>query len=480
MQENILNKIPESAHFIGVGGIGMSALAQMLNWQGVDVSGSDRALDNPENATIFTALREQGIRLYPQNGSYISDGIPENIVYSTAIENDNLDFQVVQNIERIHRADMLAVALASMSTATTLAVSGSCGKTTVTAWLAEILYLLKQDPVMIGGGLSNRFINKYAAGNFRSGNGEFIVFEADESDKSLLQFNPDFAIILNIGTDHYPREELRELFREFLTKISKGVIVSYEVYKFLGETSFAGLKVAIFADNDLYDHMIDVPYSNDQTTLWSLDKYYAENGYSEIIINGKIKFSLPFPGRHSALNATAILAMCEMLGINVADVLLHIMDFQGVWRRFDYAGQSPSGTKVYDDYAHNVEKIISCIKTAKEVASGRVFAVFQPHGFAPLEFMRQPLFEALEETLGKDDIFAFLPVYYAGGSSSFSPTSEEVVAEYQKNGNKIYAYFSTREYVVSHYNLISTESDVIIIMGARDNSLADFAENFIC
>jgi UDP-N-acetylmuramate--alanine ligase len=474
MQENSLSKLPEKVHFIGVGGIGMSALAQMLKWQGVDVSGSDRALDNPENAAIFSALREQEIRLYHQDGSYVSAGMPEAIVYSTAIENDNPDFMVAQNTKRIHRADMLALAISYIVMGNTIAVSGSCGKTTVTAWLTETLFLLGQDPLMIGGGLSNRFINKHSAGNFRIGNGAFTVFEADESDKSLLQFNPDFAIILNIGTDHYPREELRDLFREFLTKIVKGVIVSDEVYRFLGKDSFSSLKVAIFADACDEDVVIDPDIK-----IWTVDQYSSEQGISEITLNRDLSFSLPVPGRHSALNAAAILAMCEMVGVDTVDVLKHIVDFQGVWRRFDYTGITPSGTKVYDDYAHNVEKIISCIKTAKEVASGRVLAVFQPHGFAPLKFMRTPLFDALEATLGEDDIFAFLPVFYAGGSTSFSPTSEEVVAGYQENGSKVYSYFSTREEIVSYYNLQSSESDVIVVMGARDNSLSDFAEDFI-
>ena len=499
----------------------MSALAQMLKWQRVDVSGSDRALNNPENAAIFSALREQGIRLYLQDGSYAEKSSPDVLVYSSAIEDDNPDFTALPQIKKIHRADMLSMAIAAVDQGNTIAVSGSCGKTTVTAWLTEILYLLDQDPVMIGGGLSNRFISKQAAGNFQIGNGGFTVFEADESDKSLLSFNPDFAIILNIGTDHYPREELRELFCNFLKRIRKGVVVSDEVYKFLGEKSFANLKVAIFADetekkiisqviargqngSDPFDKLrtgkqnpphpkgvkmeghtscvrsFTIASSDKEIKFWSVDKYLSENGISEITLNDKIGLSLPFPGKHSALNAAAILAMCEMLEVDTAAALKHITDFQGVWRRFDYAGQLASGVKVYDDYAHNVEKIISCIKTAKEVAEGRVLAVFQPHGFAPLKFMREPLFEALESTLDADDIFAFLPVYYAGGSASFSPSSEEVFTDYQSRAQKRYLYFNSREEAIKKLQSISSSGDVIIVMGARDNSLSGFAQNFTC
>lgn len=451
----------------------MSALAQMLKWQGVDVSGSDRALDSPENAVIFSALREQGIRLYPQDGSFAVNDKPQAIVYSTAIEDDNPDFKAGKNIPRIHRADMLAQAIAEMADSTAIAVSGSCGKTTVTAWLAELLFLLDCDPVMIGGGLSNRFTNKGVAGNFRHGKGRFTVFEADESDKSLLQFNPDYAIILNIGTDHYPREELKKLFQDFLRRIKKGVVVSDEVYEFLGKDSFRGLNFAIFADS------CSEVFDDSEIKIWNIDKYKSVKEGVEIILNGDIPLTLPFPGKHSALNAAAILAMCEMIGTDTAQGCKRIMDFQGVWRRFDYAGKNSSGAKIYDDYAHNVEKIISCIKTAKEVASGRIFAVFQPHGFAPLKFMRGPLFSALEETLDKHDIFAFLPVYYAGGSASFSPTSEEVATEYQLKGRNSYAFFNSRDEIISSFNQQSSGSDAIVVMGARDNSLSDFAKEFI-
>lgn len=447
----------------------MSALAQMLNFQGVKVSGSDRALENPENSRIISALRNQGIQLFPQDGSFSQDTTPEVLVFSSAIEDDNPDFMALPDITKVHRADMLAKAIAAMSEGCTIAVSGSCGKTTVTGWLAETLFLAGKDPVMIGGGLSNRFFNNLAAGNFRAGNGGFTVFEADESDKSLLQFSPDYALILNIGTDHYPKEELKELFIDFLQRTKKGVVVSDEVYEFLGADNFCHIEVAIFADKR--SQIGDFPF-------WSIDRYQVAKGGSQVILNGEIKLSLPYPGRHSALNAAAILAMCEMVRIPATETQKYLGDFQGVWRRFDYAGKTARGAKVYDDYAHNVEKIISCINTAREVAEGKVIAVFQPHGFGPLKFMREPLFEELEKHLKSDDIFVFMPVYYAGGSTSFSPTSEEVVQEYCQKGKKTYLTFYSRDDAIAELNLKSGDGDVVLIMGARDNSLSDFASTF--
>ena len=317
MRENTPSEIPESAHFVGIGGIGMSALAQMLAWKGVNVSGSDRAIENPENSAIFSALRNQQIRLYPQDGSYVANCVPEVLVYSTAIEDDNPDFEALPDVKKVHRADMLASVIASLEKTNTIAVSGSCGKTSVTAWLTETLFLLEQDPVMIGGGISKKFSHKKAAGNFKAGNGVFTVFEADESDKSLLKFSPDYAIILNIGTDHYPREELRELFCNFLSRIRKGVVVSDEVFEFLGKENFTHLKVAIFAD-----YTSSVKEKTDPG-IWSIDNYSIKNEISNIIVKEDISLTLPVPGIHSALNATATIAMCEMLGFPVSKVAKH-------------------------------------------------------------------------------------------------------------------------------------------------------------
>lgn len=478
--------LPKSAHFVGIGGVGMSALAQMLQWQGVIVSGSDRAIDNPENSPIFSPLKAQGIRLYPQDGSYINDSIPDFLVYSTAIEDDNLDFTILNSKikrgvtpKKVHRSEMLAQAITALKSST-IAISGSCGKTTVTAWLTEVLFLCGLDPLMIGGGLSNRFINNEIVGNFHPGKGVYSIFEADESDKSLLKYTPDYALILNIGTDHYPKEELKILFKDFLKKVKKGVVVSDEVYDFLGDESFLDLKVAIFADRSKEIKVDKCKIKTKNYDYIDINSCTKNSLGSDITINKNHNMSLPFPGAHSALNSAAIIAMCEMIGIPISQTIEKIPQFKGVWRRFDYAGTTQSGAKVYDDYAHNVEKIISSINTAREVSKGKVIVLFQPHGYGPLGFMREPLFTALEENLSNKDIFALLPVYYAGGTSSFTPKSEDVINEYKSKGLSQYIYYNSREIVINNIDSISSKNDVIIVMGARDNSLSTFAQKLTC
>ena len=162
---------------------------------------------------------------------------------------------------------------------------------------------------------------------------------------------------------------------------------------------------------------------------------------------------------------------------NIAET---INNFHGVARRFDFIKKHKSGAVIYDDYAHNPEKIISCLKGAREICDGKIFLVFQPHGYGPLGFMQEPLFELLENELrGENELFIMLEPYYAGGTSSFSPHSSDVIANFQAkstNGAK-YLYLNSRDEVKSFLNLHATQGDTIMIMGARDNSLPVFAND---
>lgn len=190
------------------------------------MTGSDRDADHPENARIIDALRLQKIEIYPQDGSYLEQsGRPRALVYSTAIEESNPDFLAGEGIPRLHRAELLSQLVGELGFGNTVAVTGSCGKSTVTAYLAEALTNLGADPCCLNGALSKRFRGGRFAGNYRPGEKDFFVFEADESDKSLLRYSPDYAVILNLGTDHYDREELIRVFTQFLKQVKKGAVL---------------------------------------------------------------------------------------------------------------------------------------------------------------------------------------------------------------------------------------------------------------
>jgi len=449
----------DKIHFIGIGGIGMSALAQLFAAHGCDVSGSDRGAGQSENQAIIAPLKAQNIKIFPQDGSFIKTFKPDCLVYSTAIENDNPDFIAAPAIPRVHRAEALAAAINFNDEQISIAVTGSCGKTSVTAWLAEALYNLGAKSECLNGGLINSFRAPNCAGNFRHGEGKYFVFEADESDKSLLVYKADYVLILNMGTDHYSKEELIEVFATFAANAGKGVILEQEVFHLIKDRLPENLSVLIF-DKEVRDYRII-------------------DGKAQAKIND-MEISLPVFGKHNAFNAAAVLAMLAELGYDNRSAKNAVENFNGVWRRFDYAGQTNNDAAVYDDYAHNPEKIASCIRAAQEIASGKVIAVFQPHGFGPFGFMRDALLDELEQVLRDDDEFILLPPFYAGGTSSFKPSSEEVSASYKQSGTKKYSCYSSRSELTEYLQSSTKNNDIILIMGARDNSLSDYAKSLAC
>lgn len=461
-------------HFAGIGGIGMSALAQMSSSLGFGTTGSDRAAASPENARIFSALKAQGITIYPQDGSVYDNSRPDILIYSTAVESDNPDIaKAPEQVERMHRSDALKFLIEACNAKNMIAVTGTSGKTSVTAQMAESLYHLGMDPGCLCGGLVNEFIADDLAGNYRPmGKEGIFVVEADESDKSLLNYTADTALVLNIGTDHYSKEELAEVFRKFILSTRKNVILSDDVLAAVGADACAGKNVMVFsAKADAPDTLCGFP-------VVKLDSYRAGTDGAFCSFDSLEEIPLRAPGFHNALNALAVYGTLRLLGFEQADARRAVCAFSGVWRRFDYAGRLPCGTAVYDDYAHNVEKILSCYDAAKSIAAGRVCLIFQPHGFKPFGFMREALFEALEERLAPEDIFALLPVYYAGGTSSFTPSSAEVATDYRTRScaPDRYPDFPDRETAENALNRQLKEGDIAVIMGARDNSLAMWAK----
>jgi len=491
-------------HFIGIAGIGMSGLAQFYHLMGYEVTGSDRALINPENKELFSKLSLLGIRIFPQDGSFITAGKPDLLIYSTAIESDNPDFLVDSDLSKLHRSEALELLINKLESKITIAVTGSCGKTSVTAWLGESLTNLGMDPIILNGGMINSFKNDFLPGNFRPGAGEYFVFEADESDKSLINFKPDYCIILNIGTDHYSKEELVEVFETFLMNTKKGAVIESSVYSQLNPATYKHLEIVI-AD-----------YTNsDKTTenCWSLQNYISNKKQCTAVLtkNQKVKFipidsskkyqltqakfdiinsaeqkypryikiDLPIPGVHNAENAMAVIALINLMSSsdNYTPIINAVEKFNGVHRRFEFAGKTSNQAKVFDDYAHNIEKIISIISTSQEISDGKVYAVFQPHGYGPFKFMKDDLFKALEKTLKELDQFILLPVFYAGGTSSFSPKAKDVLSDYnfKTSAENRYLYFDTRSSAEKYLSSIPGENDIILVMGARDGSLSQWA-----
>ena len=300
--------------------------------------------------------------------------------------------------------------------------------------------------------------------------------DADESDKSLLNYVPDAALILNIGTDHYSRAELAEVFLTFAKSARSCVIMELAAFREIGPEYFpAGKMILLFSGDP------DAPVSCGGRRVLRLDSYRVADGSAWCAFKGLPEIRLPMPGRHNALNALAVHTVLTSRGYDSMDALKAVSEFSGVARRFDRAGLMSNGAQVIDDYAHNVEKLASCIGAAQELApEGRVVTVFQPHGFAPLRFMREALTNALPSILRPADEFIFLPVYYAGGTASFSPTSAEV-AESCRNvpglNDGAVRYFDDRMECESYLKTAVKRGDVVIVAGARDESLSIWAKS---
>ena len=186
---------------------------------------------------------------------------------------------------------------------------------------------------------------------------------------------------------------------------------------------------------------------------------------------------LPLPGRHMALNALATGALLKLLGFPEKRIPRALEDFSGVWRRNDFAGYTASGAAVYDDYAHNPEKIRANLELMHELVPGNVFAVFQPHGYGPFGFMKDTLFEYLEGVLRGGDRFILLEPYYAGGTSSFSPHSDAVCAEWKRRSAhpERCMFFPDRESLREFLTRECVAGDAVAVMGARDNTLSEYA-----
>ena len=455
----------KNLHFIGIGGIGMSSLAAAALDMGLTVSGSDRGAERPENRHIIQPLKNQGITIFPQDGSrFAVHPLPDTIIYSTAIEADNPDFAASGSIKRMHRSELLGKLL-EYSGKESIAVTGSCGKSTVCGYLAEALDNLNAAPAMLSGALSKKFKSEKFAGNYRSGKGKYLVFEADESDKSLLNYGADYAIILNIGTDHYDKSELSEMFGAFLKQIRKGAVLTLEVYEAVKDAIPETLPILIAAGEKN-------PDANEYISSYNSTPDGAVAGFSD-----GTTLKLPKPGRHMAINALTIKLMLQMLNFAGSDIIEALGSFEGVWRRDDYAGTMSNGAKVFDDYAHNPEKILSCLSGMRERTSGTLFAVFQPHGYKPFGFMESQLFEYMEQFLRPHDRLILLEPFYAGGTSSFSPSAVEIHAKWQKLSKDPERFITLpdRETVKEFLNKNAHNGDIVTIMGARDNSLSDFA-----
>ncbi|MEO1013767.1 MAG: Mur ligase family protein [Pseudomonadota bacterium] len=453
--------------FCGVGGSGMLPLAAILKARGADVAGSDRSLDQGRLGAKFDYLKSLGVDLFPQDGSGVVSA-DQTLVASAAIEDTVPDVAAAKRLgaRRVTRAE----ALSELFNASDLAigVAGTSGKSTTTAMIAWILAATGRDPTVMNGAVMKNFVSDAAPfASARIGDGPAFVSEIDESDGSIALFRPRIAVLNNIAHDHKSMEELRRLFSEFVAKSETAVINldHEETARFADQRHSAALTYAIDRnDADFVADDIDLG----PTSARFLARDAARDEDAQV--------TLKMPGRHNVANALAAITAASAAGVPLRAAAAALTDFEGVKRRFDIVGEA-AGVTVIDDFAHNPDKIAATLRTMKRFP-GRVLAVFQPHGFGPIRTMKDGFIEAFAAGLGPDDLLWMPEPVYFGGTVERTVSSQSIVDALVEKGVNATAA-ATRDDCVDDIVATARADDRLIVMGARDDTLSEFAANLL-
>ena len=454
--------------FCGIGGSGMLPLALILQAKGYAVSGSDRALDQGRTGQKFDFLRARGMPLFPQDGSGVTRA-DLTIVTSAAIEDTVPD---VQAARRLGASIMTRAALlADMFKAAALGVgvAGTSGKSTTTGMLGWILHRTGRQPTIMNGAVMKNFITPDVP--FASalvGTGPVFVSEVDESDGSIVQYRPRIAVLNNISVDHKPLAELHVLFRDFVAKSETAVLN-------LDNGDTAALARDLPAERILSYSLEDA-----QAHLLGTDVAPAPDGISfrttECGGSQGIPVRLRVPGRHNVANALAALAAAGAAGVGLAEAADALQDFTGIRRRLEVVGAG-NGVTVIDDFAHNPDKIAATLATLHDFP-GRLLVLFQPHGYGPLRQMKDGFVEEFAHDLAADDVLVMPDPVYFGGTTDRSVSSRDVIGAVQARGREAY-FFAERPGCGEKLVELARPGDRIVIMGARDDTLAQFAADLV-
>lgn len=435
----------------------MNTLAQIMVYRGANVSGSDRNYDNKINIrcqNLFDKLTtSQGILLFKQDGSGLEKQAVDYLVVSSAIEDDNQEIIKARQkgIPIIHRAGLLAQ-IANSSKC--IAVAGTSGKTTITGMIGYILYLSGKDPTIINGGIIRNFCSDTCIGNALNGKSELCVIETDESDGSIVNYNPEIGVITNIALDHKPIAELQKLFERFALQVKGTLILNQDCARSnLIKCNCKRLTFGIKNNADISAKNIDIS---------------AKGTCFEV--NG-IAYYMRLHGLYNVYNALAAIASTKILGLDDSEISQALAEFTGIKRRLELIGEV-RGIKIFDDYAHNPDKIKASIETLNPQFS-RLHIIFQPHGFGPTRLLKQELIEVFSQCLRKNDILYMPEIYYAGGTVVRNISSADLVSGIQGREKQAF-YITMREEIIAKIVESVVIGDAIVVMGARDDSLSEF------
>ncbi|HZG30214.1 MAG TPA: UDP-N-acetylmuramate--L-alanine ligase [Ensifer sp.] len=448
-------KMPQSiglVHFIGIGGIGMSGIAEVLHNLGHRVQGSDQA----DSANV-QRLRAKGIEVFVGHKAE-NLGDAEVVVVSTAIKKNNPELVAAREklLPVVRRAEMLAELMRFRNA---IAIGGTHGKTTTTSMVAALLEAGGLDPTVINGGI----INAYGT-NARMGAGEWMVVEADESDGTFLKLPADVAIVTNIDPehlDHYGNfDAVRAAFKQFVENVpfyGFGVMCLDHPEVQALVSRIEDRKVVTYGANPQADVRFFNIRMEGPVSVFDVEIRRRRTGETILIDN----LRLPMPGRHNVSNATAAVAVAQRLGISTDAIRKGISAFGGVKRRFTLVGDW-NGVSIYDDYGHHPVEIKAVLRAAREACQGRIIAVHQPHRYSRVA----SLFEDFAGCFNDADTIMIAPIYAAGEDPIEGVSAEELVSRIKSAGHRDARFVSGPADIAPVVAGLAKPGDFVVMLGA--------------
>ena len=446
----------------------MTPLALIIQARGGRVEGSDRALDQGRNAERFDFLRASGVLLHPQDGSGIRRQ-SQILVTSAAVEELIPDVQAARRIGAVvtTRAKLLAELFNRSDLS--VGIAGTSGKSTTVGMIGWILDRAGKGPTIMNGADMKNYIEPgHPIASARIGSGGIFVSEVDESDGSIAQFEPHVAVVNNISLDHKSLDELRSLFRDFIAKARIAVLN-------LDNAETAALAAELKPGQAVTYSLRGAPAD--------LLAYAPVESPTGIAFQVKARDSgeaadvtLKVPGLHNVANALAALSVAQACGVSLPEAAAHLAEFSGIRRRLEVVDTANEIT-VIDDFAHNPDKISATLKTL-HAFPGRLLVMFQPHGYGPIRLMKDALVDCLVNELRDEDILLMPEPVYFGGTVNRSVGSRDVISEIERRGRKAFA-FPDRSGCGDALVDLARRGDRIVIMGARDESLSQFARELL-
>ena len=438
---------PINVYFMGIGGISMSGLAEILADRGFSVSGSDRA-----PSKITQILENKGIAVnYGQVAENITDDI-ELLVYTAAISDDNPELMEAKRrgITCIPRADMLGQIMKNYEIP--IAISGTHGKTTTTSMITTILMESNLDPTVTVGGMLDCI-----GGNLRIGQSDVFVTEACEYTNSFLSFFPKVSVILNIEEDHLDFfkdiNDIRNSFKKFADLLPEDglLVISADIDNYEEITKDVKCKVVTFGNNASADYTAaDITYSDKGCGKFTV----VRNGVKEEMIE------LSVPGAHNVTNALASVAVADYLNIDNDSVAMGFKAFHGADRRFQLKGEV-NGITIVDDYAHHPTEIRATLNAAKNFGSSKVTVVFQPHTYT----RTKAFFDEFVDALMLADQVVLADIYAAREKNTIGISSKDLEDEMKRKGANV-CYFSTFDEIEKFIIKNCQPGELLITMGA--------------